>query len=154
MTLVPGLVARGTHRPAANEVDTALVAGLPAPAPGTRILANGVTGGGLSLSANDVEIIFDGSSRLGTLSFGHGTQRVRVVGGQWSGVRFPIPASWDGGGPSYRSDWMGLSELSPSSSLQLMLHQHSPIIRVRESESKSHLEGPSEEVPGGPGGVP
>ncbi len=94
--------------------------------PGTRILANGVSGGGLSLSANDVEIIFDGSSRLGTLSFGHGTQRVRVVGGQWSGVRFPIPASWDGGGPSYRSDWMaedisleGLRVVSGDSAIEL-----------------------------------
>lgn len=73
---------------------------------GTRVIANGVSGTSVTVTANDVEIVLDSSSRLGQLSFAHGVHRVRVVGGQWSGVRFPIPASWDGGGPSYRSDWM------------------------------------------------
>lgn len=73
--------------------------------PGTRILASGVQGGDVRVTASDVEIIADAASSLGQLSIAQGVQRLRVQGGRWTGVRIDVPADFSGGA-SYRPELM------------------------------------------------
>lgn len=73
--------------------------------PGTRVLANGVHGGDVRITANDVEIVADPGTSLGQLSIGQGVQRVRVEGGRWTAVRIDVPADFSAGA-SYRPELM------------------------------------------------
>ncbi len=72
---------------------------------GTRILAHGATGGDVSVSANDVEIVADGATHLGRLNIERAVARVLVSGGHWGGVTVAIPGEFV---PStvYRPEWM------------------------------------------------
>jgi hypothetical protein len=70
--------------------------------PGTRIRVSGASGGDVTIAANDVEIIADGSTSLGKIHIGKSLSRIRVEGGRWTGVLVALPANW----PDYRPEFM------------------------------------------------
>jgi hypothetical protein len=86
-------------------VTTADALAAEAAVPGTRILARGVVGGDLTVNADDVEIVADDATSLGTLHVPMSRARVRVEGGSWRGVRVAIPATFQGGA-DYRPEYM------------------------------------------------
>ena len=73
--------------------------------PGTRVMANGVTGGALTISQDDVEIVADAATRLGVVTLDRGVHRVRVQGGHYGGFRLSAPVSYY---PTHevRPEWM------------------------------------------------
>ena len=92
---------------------------------GTRVNAVGVTGGALTLSQSDVEILADASTRLGNVTVDRGVHRVRIQGGHYAGVALSAPVSYY---PTHevRAEWMvedvwieGVTVDSPDMALQL-----------------------------------
>lgn len=73
--------------------------------PGTRIVAEGVVGGDLTIGADDIEIVADAATSLGVLHIPQRRARVRIEGGQWRGVRVAIPATFQGAA-DFRPEYM------------------------------------------------
>lgn len=75
--------------------------------PGTRIDVRGAVGGGVTITANDIDIVADAATDLGLVTLAKGVARVRVTGGRWAGFLIEIPADFDAGGaPSFRPEHM------------------------------------------------
>lgn len=74
--------------------------------PGTRIDVRGAVGGGVLISANDIDIVADGATDLGRVTIARSVRRVRITGGRWAGFLVEIPADFSGGSATYRADWL------------------------------------------------